>query len=328
MKTRNQACVILVVCCSAMFAALTLYRADAGVPQSAAVILKPQTKVKATDEVVVKALTVGRPVVLVRPKDADGQWSVQKPALNTSGRFFKTRAAFGNAQTPTGQVFQVVALMPRSDAVASQFQTGSLLNELPAGVARSKEAEVVPQRPNQSTTSLEVIQVPRDGAIVGRNPQIRGRVAKSIRPVILVRSTEPNCKWWIQKPVAYNTAGEFQSTLRIGTDTTPADTTFRIVAMLPRTASQQALFVDRAWLKELPSNVPQAKPVNVVFRPSVTAQADGDQLAGELLQTGGKAATAAASQSEGVTLDPADRIVITTEHNRLASASCRREAIE
>ena len=91
-----------------------------------------------------------KPVILVRSTQANDSWWVQAASSPDTKNRFVSSARFGNDSTPSGTRFRIVAIYPDADQ-ATNFRAGMSLEQLPAGVTRSAEVEVVRVNSSQVT---------------------------------------------------------------------------------------------------------------------------------------------------------------------------------
>lgn len=231
-----------------------------------AVLLRPKQKEKVENrtEVTGKVLMPGYPVVLVRDDQPGGLWWAQEWAESTSPNHFKAAVRIGNEKTPNGTRFQIVVLMVPQVDDAKKFEPGISLKELPANLARSAETVVVlakRQDPTEATSDL--IQFPEANGPVERLDNITCSPLEGKKPIIFVRSTEPNDVWWVQSDTELDKDGNYRSTARFGNEKTPAGTRFRIVAIFPE-AEEASKLLPGMSLKDLPMGVPRSSEVEVV----------------------------------------------------------------
>ena len=85
----------------------------------------------------------GWPVVLVRDVSEQSPWWVQAPAKLDGTNKYKARVHFGNEKTESGQKFEIVVLSAPDASKAQQFETGTLLEDLPDDVPHSEPVAVV-----------------------------------------------------------------------------------------------------------------------------------------------------------------------------------------
>jgi len=85
----------------------------------------------------------GWPVVLVRDANDDSPWWVQGRAERQEAQKYSARAHFGNESTQPGQRYQIVVLSAADESAARQYETGTTLEQIPAGLPHSDPIEVV-----------------------------------------------------------------------------------------------------------------------------------------------------------------------------------------
>lgn len=83
-----------------------------------------------------------KPILLVRSAESNDAWWVQSESQPDKDGVCISSAHFGNDKTPAGTRFRIVAIFPDA-AQAAALRPGMSLKELPPGVPRSTEVEVV-----------------------------------------------------------------------------------------------------------------------------------------------------------------------------------------
>lgn len=84
----------------------------------------------------------GFPIVVVRAMDEESVWYVQDECERAEGSLFTCSAIFGNASTTPGMKFEMLALVAATAKEAKQFEPGTILRELPAGMLASPTIKV------------------------------------------------------------------------------------------------------------------------------------------------------------------------------------------
>ncbi len=108
------------------------------------------SQVERANLVTCSSLDERKPVILVRSTQANDSWWVQAASSPDGKNRFVSSARFGNDSTPTGTRFRIVAIYPNAEQ-AKNLRAGMSLEQLPAGVARSAEVEVVRVNSSQIT---------------------------------------------------------------------------------------------------------------------------------------------------------------------------------
>jgi len=109
------------------------------------------SQVERADLVTCSSLDGRKPIVLVRSTQANDSWWVQAASSPVGKNRFVSSARFGNDSTPTGTRFRIVAIYPDAEQ-STNLRPGMSIEQLPAGVARSAEVEVV--RINSSQVAM------------------------------------------------------------------------------------------------------------------------------------------------------------------------------
>ncbi|EMI17063.1 secreted protein [Rhodopirellula maiorica SM1] len=108
--------------------------------------------VERADSVTCSSLDDKKPVVLVRSTQDNDNWWVQAVSSPAGKNRFVSSARFGNDSTPPGTRFRIVAIYPDAEQ-ATNLRPGMSLGQLPEGVTRSAEVEVVRINSSQVTTT-------------------------------------------------------------------------------------------------------------------------------------------------------------------------------
>lgn len=108
---------------------------------------EPDAKVKTITEISGKMTSEGWPVVIVRSDAPNDHWWIQGPAKFGEGGSFTSSVRFGNDKTPNGKGFIVAVLTFPSAKAAEAYLPGISLENLPVGIAMSKEVPVILERP-------------------------------------------------------------------------------------------------------------------------------------------------------------------------------------
>lgn len=240
----------------------------AGEREAAVTIVSPQTgeSVGPLVEMHGKLQGQGQPVVLVRAKYPGEVWWVQFPVKPTGKDTFASFVRFGSDQTRNGAKFTLVVVLARNAQDMQVLTPGSPINAIPASVTRSADVEVVFRREEEAAATEEAISEPKEGQSVDFVEEIRGQVKPGVRPVVLVRSAEPNETWWIQGYADVSRTGEFAALARFGNNNSPTGSRFRVAVLFCKTDAEAASFQPGKVLVRLPSNIPHSKEVEVVLR--------------------------------------------------------------
>ena len=211
----------------------------------------------------------GVPIVLLKSDKDSEPWWVQGAPIRSKDQF-AAQAVFGNDRTTPGARFRVCVIVVEPNA---NYRTGQVLKELPdipksddlivtlVGLGRyvsGKETGKDDKRPIELTSPLV-------NSSVEQVAQIRGKVTKSVRPVILIRPLEDDSLWWIQDEVEVTRTETFSLNVAIGDNDTPDGTRFRIIALAVPKASR-AEFKPGESLKDLPAGIETSREIIVSLR--------------------------------------------------------------
>lgn len=248
----------------------------------------PDGIVQRVNEVVIETKTAGFPIVLVRPLDETVEWWVQPASPASKAGRYKMKCYFGNAATPNGKAFQIVALLAPTEQRVKELTKQQVFSELPAKVPYSEPRRVV--RTNPANTSQTPSTVTASTATSGtaaaklfglanhmavsRRQEIRGHTKGDLPPVLLVRSTEPNSLWWVQSPIKPDEGGRFTTVIRFGNDRTADGSEFEVLALTPSSSEAAKKFEPGTSFRELPDQVKEPATVVVVLKAALAREVE------------------------------------------------------
>jgi hypothetical protein len=241
--------------------------------RTAALVVSPKRgdRVQRTSTVFGRTLVPGCPLVLVRPAEGDRHWWVQPPVQMGERGYFRAEARFGNSGVAAGSEFVVLVVVLRSQRELDYFTENDSLAEVPRGVLQSERIRVILSDPAPARAGpvRASILKPQANARVRRMDELLGKVTHDSRPVVLVRSDEPNSLWWVQDEAVLGKGGYFKARARFGNASTPAGSRFETLVVLPRSEKEAKSLQTGTTLAELPAGIPRSKTVTVVLQPDL-----------------------------------------------------------
>jgi hypothetical protein len=212
----------------------------------------------------------GIPVVLVKSDQDNEPWWVQGAPIQAKSQF-AAKAQFGNARSIPGTRFRVCVIIVEPTA---EYRTGQVVKTLP-DVPKSDELIVTligggryfvgKDSGKDKKRSIEFTS-PSLNSEVGQTVQLKGKVTKSVSPVVLIRPLQEGSLWWIQNEVKVTRSGTFSLKVVCGNKSTAEGTRFRIIALAVPNAERLSEFKIGESLKRLPKDIDTSRELLVTLR--------------------------------------------------------------
>ncbi len=103
----------------------------------------------------------------------------------------------------------------------------------------------------------------RPGQLVERVQEVECDTARGW-PVVVVRDVSASSEWWVQERCRAVKGTRFVATSHFGNEATPPGTRFQLVVLAMQDAETAGHFTVGSRLEQLPSEVPQSEPVELV----------------------------------------------------------------
>jgi len=114
-------------------------------------------------------------------------------------------------------------------------------------------------------TGEDLILYPKVNTQVAPQEQITASLANDRQAVVLVRSTLPNSRWWVQGPANRSPEGNLTAEVRYGNSKTPNLSEFRVLLLLPKSQEEARQYKTGDSLMELPAGVAHSRAIQVVL---------------------------------------------------------------
>ena len=252
----------------------------------------PDSIVERVTEVVVETTKAGHPLVLVRSLDATVEWWAQPVVAHSDPGRITMKCYFGNAKTRDGQAFQMVAMLVPTDQQVKTLAKQQVFGELPKRLAYSEPRRVVRTNDEVKATTIKTVATVTESSStvvasapttllglsnrsqVSRRHELSARAKEGAVPLLLVRSTAKNSRWWVQAPAKVADDGRFTVTVRFGNEKTPAGSEFELAAVTLANADDAASFKAGDSFPELPESAKKADRVTVVLEADAATGAE------------------------------------------------------